>query len=128
MGYQLTIGELPPDNPSLAPAVIYRENAPAFGEPTDYTNQRLPRFSDWRDFTKETGLFHLFFNTKDGLLKDHPGSVNLTSKHKQEVDKALKAYERKKDKNEYHHNRLVWLKFWVDWTLKYCKHPVFHNE
>jgi hypothetical protein len=126
MGYSIVIGELPLDDPSEAPAIISRDNAPAFGEPTDYSNQRWPSYLDWENFTKEISLHDMFFNKKTGLMRKHPGMERLTKKHKQMVDKAMYEYEKKGEK-DFNYNRLVWLKYWVDWALKFCHSPVFYN-
>ena len=126
MGYTIIIGELPLDDPEAAPSIITRDNAPAFGEPTDYTNQRWPSYSAWEGFTKSTGLHDMFFNKKTGLMRKHPGMERLIKKHKEMVDKAVYDYTPRQG-NDFNYQRLLWLKFWVDWALKYCHSPVLYN-
>lgn len=164
MGYNLTIGELEieyvqdKDCPhiSLNAASQTNADAPAFGEGTDYTNQRWPSYTAWSNFYKFVGLEELFtgknsqgqYVRDDGLLVSHPGCVPLTKKHREEINKALDEFKIKYpdaiptygnpgdnfegDPNNPEENaylvRLVWLQYWVNWALDNCKQPVFENS
>lgn len=131
---------------------VERSDAPAFGEPTDYTNTRWPSYTAWHNAVKFIGLEKLFNDKKTGLLREHPGCFQITEKHKKIIDKAHKDFYKKypkckpgfskklkddfdnfvDDKDWPQENsyavRLEWLKYWVDWALKNCKHPVFYNS
>jgi hypothetical protein len=129
---------------------VHHDNAPAFGEPTDGENSRWPSYSAWHNFTRFVDLEDLFYNKDTGLLREHPGCFPLVKEHKEIIDKAYKAFYEKypnckagfspnvkdifseEDKSWPEENtwavRLEWLKYWVDWSLKNCKHPVFYNS
>lgn len=149
MGYKLTIGELKTSiNEDGLYSSIYNyaedmklDNAPAFNEPTDYTNSRLPSYTSWSNFCEFTELYDLFYNSHYGILRDHSGCVPLTKEHKKIIDKAYENFYKKcipgfsKDDcdtnwppEREHAARLEWLKFWVDWALENCKQPVFYNS
>ena len=157
MGYTLKIGELEVNYDkeeeyiSLEAKSEKHDNAPAFGEPTDYTNSRWPSYSSWSDFCKFAGLYDLFFNKETGLIREHPGCVVLTERHKEEIDKAYNEFKKKypnavaayspiidyskgvySDEEWPEENgllcRLEWLKYWVDWALVNCERPVFYNS
>lgn len=158
MGYTLTIGELQigyfNDNGDPHIALSARQErhkkAPAFGEPTDYTNTRWPSYTVWTEFTEFAGLYSLFFaeNREDRLIYSHPGCVPLTEQHRQEVNQAFEAFKLKypnavstygntdnpldvdpenPEENGYM-CRLVWLHYWVNWALDNCEKPVFGNS
>lgn len=116
MGYTLRIGELsveyvndegePRINLSALP--IRRDDAPAFGEPTDYENQRWPSYSGWSEFAEDFGLYSLFFGVEgpgsrgsqdrvrdDALIANHPGCVPLTERHRREINDALARWKEK---------------------------------
>lgn len=150
MAYNLTIGELKvsyyqdEDEPrvELSAESSRHDEAPAFGEISDYTNGRYPSYSAWYDFTRSAGLFSLFYGKEeryDALLANHPGCVPLTEQHRREVNKALVDFKLKypdaiatyKDKSILENGllcRLVWFHYWVNWALDNCKQPVFENS
>lgn len=158
MGYTLAIGELvlsevSPKSTDTIPfyvETVELDFAPAFGEPTDYTNRRLPSYSGWAEAMSFVGLHDFMFNQKTGLIKEHFDFVQLTAQHKAIIDKAHQDFyikypnakagyspKAKEDIQFYQDHdwpeenryavRLEWLKFWVDWALKNCEVPVFFN-
>jgi hypothetical protein len=153
MGYNFIIGnavleEIDPDNPGRPPRVENAEHpdAPAFGEPTDHTNERWPSYTAWRDFCKEVGLVDLFYNKNSGLIAQHPGACELTQVHLDEIARALEhrrasngdkepGFEDETPEGELIDTgkdaqlaRLVWLEYWVRWALRNCEHPIFRNS
>ena len=155
MGYTLKIGQLEKvvdEDYHYDSAKSFRlENAPAFGEPTDYTNSRWPSYSAWHNFSRFVDLEDLFYNKDTGLIRKHPGCVVLTQEHKKEIDEAYQKFYQKypdcrpgyspnineskgiyEDKSWPEENsyavRLEWLKFWVDWALENCSESVFYNS
>jgi len=159
MGYNLTIGELQTtiDYDGLESRIVnnakseFDNNAPAFGEPTDFTNNRWPSYSSWHDAMIFVELHDMMFNKETGLIRRHPDCVPLVKEHKEIIDKAYKEFYKKypnckagyspkinenegifEDKEHPKENnyatRLEWLKYWVDWALKNCKNPVFYNS
>lgn len=111
MGYTLRIGELEfkyindEDEPriELSAASEKHENAPAFGEPTDYENQRWPSYTSWANFCRYFNLYELFYgkNEKgeycrnDALIAEHPGCFPLTEKHRREINRAYESHKLK---------------------------------
>lgn len=159
MGYTLTIGQLKTtiEGEGLDTYVhhtvesVTLDEAPAFNEPTDYTNSRWPSYGAWHDAMRFVGLHEMMFNEDDGLLASHPGCVYLTKEHKAVIDKAHKDFYEKypnckagfppkiSEENKIYEDmewptennhavRLEWLKFWVDWALLNCTQPVFKNS
>jgi hypothetical protein len=116
------------------------DDAPAFGEPTDYTNKRWPSYTSWADFSEfcdlENFLFHSYGNKE--ITGGHPGHFIITKMY---VDGVMKKYHdfKKKYPNAvasfdgdptYHDMalcRFEWLVYWLQWALKNCKTPVFCN-
>lgn len=159
MGYTLKIGELKTGveydglYSYLSNEVegVKLENAPAFGEPTDFTNQRWPSYSSWANAMQFVGLESFMFHEEKGLLRNHPGCVPLVKEHKEVLDNAYEMFYKKypnckagyspkinekegiyeddewPKENDYA-TRLEWLKFWIDWALENCKCPVFYNS
>jgi len=159
MGYTLTIGQLTTEieNEGLESYIrndaeaARLDNAPAYGEPTDFTNSRWPSYSSWADAMRYVDLYDLFFNKETGLIRQHPGCVPLVKEHKEIIDAAYTAFYKKYPNakagyspkiNEHERifedpdwpmynnmaTRLEWLKFWVDWALENCSKPVFYNS
>jgi len=155
MGYTIGIGEL--ETVTESDGYKYKhvktvtlDNAPAYGEPTDYTNKRWPSYSSWSNAMDFIGLTDLMFNDKNGLMRRHPSVYRLRKKHKVAIDKAYKEFYEKypnakagyspkvmadpfaEDKDWPAENewavRLEWLKFWVDWALENCEKPTFYNS
>jgi hypothetical protein len=100
MGYTLKIGERDVDLTEDGDRIIIRDEefsyAPAFGEPTDYTNARWPSYTGWGNFCRNIGIEGIMFNTRNGgsdifelpdgsfvgcLMPEHPGVARITQKH-----------------------------------------------
>lgn len=157
MGYTLRIGELEVEIETdeecprigLSAKDVRHEKAPAYGEPTDFENQRWPSYGSWSDFCEFSGLYDLFFGKRgDAIIASHPDCVPLTEKHRKEVNDAYEAFKTKYpnatptygdnqcplgiDKTNPEENgqmcRLEWLKYWVNWALDNCERPVFENN
>ncbi len=154
MGYTLRIGELKTsiDEDGLYSYIrneaklVSLDNAPAFGEPTDYENSRWPSYTTWSKFCKFVNLEDLFYHKEYGLLRSHPGCVPLVKEHKEIIDDAYEKFyeaypncepgfsQNEDDSDDWpdenaHGARLEWLKFWIDWALDgNCKNPVFYNH
>lgn len=149
MGYTLKIGEAiidydvddrwPEDSyVDINATSIKTDDAPAFGEITDYTSERLPSYTSWGDFIRFAGVGNMFGNSDYSLIKAHPGCVPITTKHKELIDEAWVNYTEKypnatptydTDKTEDAHMcRLVWLRYWIHYALEHCKQPVFYNS
>jgi len=148
MGYTLVIGEaeINFDNDdglesscSLTARSERHDNAPAFGEPTDFTNERWPSYSAWSNFCAETGLEDVFYHNGGGHLRGgHPGCIPVEIEMQKRVRSALEAYKaahpkaeatyERESKIEGHLCRLVWLDYWVSWALENCERPVFANS
>ena len=138
MGYTLTIGQLETSwntDDGLESTIRNSEKekhlktAPAYGEPTDHTNSRWPSYSAWHNFARFVELEDFFYSKETGLLRNHPGCIPLSVKHKEIVDKAYKDfYEKYWPEENTWAVRLEWLKFWIDWALENCDKPVFYNS
>lgn len=132
MGYNITIGNaIVETDKDYFPELDARwrvkgehhDNAPAFGEPTDYTNARWPSYSGWADFVDSTGLRE-WHNEK---FERHPGCVGLTKEDVEIVADALKDYV-PKDEDDWNKNRLIWLDYWVRWAVENCETPAIENS
>lgn len=129
----------------------YHENAPAFNEPTDHTNSRWPSYTSWADSLRFAGLYDLFFNEENGLMREHPGVFPLSVDHEKQIFVAIGKLKQKypNAKAGYSPNineskgvfedpdwpvfnnylvRLEWLLYWVSWALENCKNPVIYNQ
>jgi hypothetical protein len=108
MGYSLTIGEAELKNIGNEIKIIARKekhsNAPAFGEPTDFTNERWPSYSSWESFTNEMELGELMTGDEpikwEGeeyypLICEHPGITVITRYHFAMIKRKIKAYKEK---------------------------------
>jgi hypothetical protein len=159
MGYNLTIGELKTDiyydelysRINNRAEVKRNDDAPAYGEPTDFTNMRWPSYTSWHNAMRFVGLEDLMYNKETGLILNHPGCTVLVPEHKEIIDEAYKNFYEKypnakagyspkinekegifddpdwPEENNYA-TRLEWLRYWVDWALVNCTIPVFHNS
>lgn len=144
MGYTITIGELHVLADSsvgtdeagiwLQAVGVNKDEAPAFGEPTDHSNSRWTSYTAWADTMRDVGLYeHMFY---DGtLLGGHPGVRLVTPELMNVVSSALTGY---REKNplvpEFGTDtganlcRLIWLEYWMRWALDNCKVPVIANS
>lgn len=146
MGYTLKIGQAVKryDNERRMDQIdcekVFLMEAPAFGELTDHTNVRMPSYSTWEIFAEEVGLYNFFFDKEMGLLNGADGVSPLTQAHKEVIDASCAAYVERYpfvfsvkaidslSEEDFHFERLRWLKFWTDWALTNCDAPIFLNE
>lgn len=159
MGYTIIIGERVPGRGQRRPtaASVELPDAPAFGEPTDRTNERWPSYSGWADFLQAVGLTYLSPRTSNfavdpscpPLMVDHPGVMPVKRIHLERVEAAYAAYRAKLGPDvkpgwghgpddsdtdgpapgyDGHLARLEWLRFWLRWALENCKKPVCANS
>lgn len=144
MGYVIKIGELQISvcttskdtvecDVDVVPVRL--DHAPAFGEPTDFTNSRWPSYTAWNKFVRDMGLTDLFWNKEHGLMRSpgNCGSELLTNEHREEISRFYDSYRSLRPKVEPGFGigqdsnlaRLEWLRFWVAWALDNCEHPLF---
>jgi len=151
MGYNLTIGEakiityaedgLEADCTIGAERIVHHD-APAFGEPTDSTNERWPSYTSWWEFCEFVGLTHAIYDSEQRSLRGgHPGAFPINEKFKKEVDLAMARLIAKypnavasygENENDIPEEngamcRLIWLQYWTDWALENCETPVLAN-
>lgn len=151
MGYTIKIGEarFHKDEEFAFIGINVRserhEAAPAFGEPTDYTNERWPSYITWSEFIKTVGLYDLFTDRERGLMRSHPGEALLIQKHQAVIHEALEKYRLASGKKpgfsetllgekipgqedtDPYLARLIWLDYWVTWAVANCENPVLVN-
>lgn len=143
MGYSITIGELliethPEDamecsGLSFSANGVRLDDAPAFGEPTDFTNERWPSYSAWHNFTEHCGLHELFF-CEGHLIGGHPGVRLVTKEMLDAVEAARMKLESETPAlvatldSDSNYCRLLWLEYWMRWSLDNCKTPVIANS
>ena len=110
MGYSLTIGEAylhwEPGYCTIEAKGEKHSNAPAFGEPTDYTNSRWPSYTAWHDSMEKLDLLDFMFNEFEyegesypSLIEDHPGVMPITKEYLDYLKLKLDEY---KSKNPTH--------------------------
>lgn len=95
-------------------------------------NSRSPGYGQWDNFCQTAGIWDLFFDKKTGLMRQQPGSQVLRQHHHEQVQIALAKWLRDHpgaDRGEDGIlDRLVWLDWWMDWTLENCRVPTIHNH
>jgi len=62
------------------------KDSPAFGEPTDFMNQRWPSYTSWAAFLYTSGLNDIFFDNNDNLIGGHPGYFEITDDIYQKIN------------------------------------------
>ena len=153
MGYTIKIGEAIVDVDYDFDYVTVdvrdekHDNAPAYGEPTDFTNQRWPSYSGWNEFCKDTGLYDLFYDDDKGLIRPHPGEKPLKQEHLDMINEAVECRQKENggkpaqtwdpkisitedsriNDGDSQLSRLLWLQYWVKWALENCKQPINKN-
>jgi len=119
------------------------EDAPAFGEPTDHTNERWPSYGSWHNFCEYANLFDVFYDENRNLRCGHPWAMPITKEMKKRIDRSymqikgkfpnvVASFEKGElSDEEFDANaamcRIKWLKYWVDWSLENCRRPVLSN-
>lgn len=113
MGYTLKIGEAKIfwdyERVNIDVPLVNLASAPAFGEQTDYENQRWPSYAGWADFVRNLEIEDVMFNARNGgygfidveggtiypLIDEHPGAMPITQHHLRIVEEKLAAYQAK---------------------------------
>jgi len=101
MGYNLIIGQsdisIDDEQVSMGASTVMLDNAPAYGEPTDYLNQRWPSYVAWGETMKALGLYDVMFNGvesgRKALISEHPGICLITKDHVEIVEAKIAAYK-----------------------------------
>lgn len=100
-------------------------------------NSRHPGYSQWSEFTVLVGLEDLFFNQESGLMRQHPGNSLITEFDYEKVKLALDQWRRRYQNaipqfsvttEDAALARLIWLEWWMRWTLDNCSIPTLHNH
>ncbi len=150
MGYNLIIGEAiiekyPEDEfgdgyVEITVEGARQDDAPAFDDPTDYTNERWPSYTAWHEFAEAVGIEDILFDTdSNGSIRGgHPGHFLITDKFKSEIDSAVDRHMMKypdavptydsERPQDYQLPRLLWIQYWTDWALENCTNPIFKNS
>jgi len=162
MGYSITIGEAEIDYyyekddrgyARISAKGVHHDQAPAFGDLSDFNNGRHPSYSAWADFLKETGLSSIFFDEDKRTLGGHPGAIPIGKTEANLVRESLESWRANHSKepgfdktsifsldgsqsptevpDEIQKDatlaRLIWLDYWVDWAVNNCKYPTICN-
>ena len=128
------------------------DKAPAFGEPTDYTNDRWPSYTSWYEFCESAGLIDLLYDDeKRSLRGGHPGYFHITKHFVQRINAHYKMFKIKYPDatatyDESHNNagqvcfpfradqngvrvRFEWLVYWVDYAFnEYGEDAIIYNS
>jgi hypothetical protein len=161
MGYNLKIGEAYVSSDEDGQRILVRDeelpHAPAFGEPTDYTNARWPSYTGWSNFCRNIGIAGIMFNTRNGgsdlfqlpdgsyvgcLMPEHPGVARITQKHLDYIKGKVEEYKyffpehiaefppEDTEDPRFDGNlcRAEWLIFWMEWAVLNCENPTFYNS
>lgn len=126
---------------------VVREDAPNLPNDgfTNKSNNRHPGYSQWHDFTVEAGIEELFYHPEFGLLRPHPGTRLLTTGHRDIIKLARRNWEADhpnavpgfweddeptEAEKDYDANlaRLIWLDYWISWTVENCEFPCIENS
>lgn len=139
MGFTIIIGERTAKG-SRKIKIEKHENAPAFGEPTDYENQRWPSYTAWGEFLRQSGLVELFNND---LMRSHPGTFPIKKKHLKAIEEAQTKYKALHHRHVAGFNdsdpeseqiitgtlaRLEWLVYWTRHAVNNYEKPLIYNS
>lgn len=149
MGYSLIIGEGKPvtypageyyddeEYSTVEVETVHLDNAPAFGEPTDHTNERWPSYSAWYNFAEHAGIKDLLLDEKGWPIGGHPGYFEITKEFRDAINERYDQYIKEHPNAQATYKsgnpddralcRFEWLKFWVNWAYENCENPVFKN-
>jgi len=153
MGYTLAIGEAKIESyeeDGLEASCYIKVNAarkasaPAFGEPTDYTNERWPSYTSWYNFCEYAKILPtMYYMNIDGSFGNfrggHPGAFPINKEFKEAIDTAynrlkMQAKTLDPDADIFETDlggawaRIQWVKYWTDWALENCTTPVLVNS
>lgn len=110
MGYTLEIGEAVIDWSEEMVRIDVEgkklDDAPAFGEPTDYTNARWPSYTSWADFCRNVGIYDVVMDKQWSkevgnctwiycLMPSHPGEAPITKHHLEIIEAKVNEYKEK---------------------------------
>ncbi len=108
-------------------------SGPEFRGGDETRNEWSSSYSYWADFCEATGLRGTFYDTRVGLLREHPGIVRLDEHHAGAVRTAIARYMKKDPgavphwDDHTHLAQLHWLLFWFEWALAHCDVPAIGN-
>ena len=156
MGYDIYIGQGEYDSETKLYSV-HHLNLPEAPEAHNDTmsahvNHRYLSYFGWFWWCDAVGLYDLFFGS-GGLMAQHPGATKLTPQHAYIIHAALERYQSTHPNvvpgccgcstcDPYSHNptdpchhpeydydlaRLVWLDWWMKWSLQHCSNPMMAN-
>lgn len=154
MGYSLIIGEARVESYEedglealcyITAEKAHHPDAPAFGEPTDHTNQRWPSYTSWYNFCEYADILPAIYetdaygNASGSLRGGHPGAFPINKEFQDNINTAynhLKMQAKTLDSEEDIFStdiggawaRIQWLKYWTDWAMENCTHPVLANS
>lgn len=129
---------------------VQHDDAPSFPDDTvtGKGNSRHPAYSAWGEFCRTCGLYDLFFDEAEGLMREHPGCFMLRPHHVDRVTTTLKEWRKKHPISVPAFNpalwdlekgvekiqnadpvlaRLIWLDYWMRWAIKNCETPAIQN-
>lgn len=157
MSYDIYIGNAETeDDLSVIVRRTTHPDAPLMPDSGGQGNDRHPSYSGWGSFVREVGLVGVFFDTKDGLMRSHPGTQVLTERHLRVFERADRAYRAAHPDDRaalcecsrcappflstsfsppahdpranFNLMRLSWLLFWTRWALDNCERPAIYNH
>lgn len=129
------------------------EGAPSFpgDSMTGRENHRHPAYGAWDEFLRQVGLYALFKDDDEGLMRHHPGCFLLRPRDLVAVRSALESWKARAwpteeripgwdpkfklgDSGEPDPRydailaRLIWLEWWFAWALNNCRVPAIYNR
>lgn len=123
MAHTITIGEY------LAPPLTLNETP--LTNTFALSNQKTLKLNEWQDFIQATNLESLF-NIENGINPPQQGQLPLKTQHLEHVsekyDQYLQKVLKKGEVPLQNHNmqHLIWLKFWLNWSILNCQNPTIH--
>lgn len=127
MGYIILIGNAEPyferiDDELWAEWMVRNINIGAKGNCLHHS------YSWWSQFVKEFNLEKLFFDEKQGLMRDHSGCFIIDENHYLDIKCALDKYKLTDNQLPHILELLEHLEFWFRWALDNCKNPAIYNS
>jgi len=155
-GFDLEYAEEHSNIVSIIAELERKDEAPAFGEPTDYENTRWPSYSAWYLFCQITETTFLFYEEINGVKNfrgGHPGYFYITAEWLSDLNHFIKrfrnkypncvasyspdidsyetqiSYEKERVPVNFMLCRLEWLEYWCNYAFeKYGKEAIFTNS
>lgn len=116
-------------------------NAPNIpGDELAQSNQRFPLEETWLKFVRTVGLYELFYDREQGLMRSRPCLSPLTPEHLAAVKAARLKWEKDHPeslpgwghvghvKRDHHLARLIWLEWWMQHALDVSATPGLFHE